>query len=243
VKKIRFIIVFFIFVGVGLKPALTLSQDPALLRFERIRSTPRIKSQLEKMVQDAVVVVFEGRAGLKPAPTILVDPFLRGPLPLFITARKGERVRGCMGSLEAKTSSLAEEIERNLKLAFTKDPRHPSIERSEIAGMEIFITVVGRPRPVQRWEDLSPARDGILIRSGMKEAVVLPGEAKTTRYLLAFAKAKAGIKRGESFQLYRVPSLTWSMVLRDDLFSPTPRPMGKEEANPPPPGATLPAMR
>jgi AMMECR1 domain-containing protein len=124
-----------------------------------------------------------------------------------------------MGSLEAKTSSLTQEIERDLKLAFTQDPRHPPVEKSEVAGMEIFLTAVGNPVALRGFEGLSPARDGILIRSGMKEAVVLLGEAKTTRYLLAFAKAKAGIKRGESFQIYRLPSLTLSFALDDEVFS------------------------
>jgi len=214
--KARFAIILILsLVGAGFKPARSSSQDVTLVRFEKIRSDPQLKSQLEGMVRRAVQSAFGDRAGLKPAPTEGIDPLLRDPFPAFITAKKGEKVRGCMGSLETRTSSLETEIQKNLKLAFTQDPRHPPIQKDELVGMEIFITAVGTPKAVQRLSQISPARDGLLIRSGNREAVVLPGEAKTTRYLLAFARAKAGIKRGVSYQVFQLPTATMSMMIND----------------------------
>jgi hypothetical protein len=76
--------------------------------------------------------------------------------------------------------------------------------------MEIYLTTAGTPQAVERFDALSPRHDAILLKSGAKEAVVLPGEARTLRYLLAFAKAKAGVKKGEPYVVYRLPVVVLS---------------------------------
>ena len=97
------------------------------------------------------------------------------------------------------------ETSANLKAAMTQDPRHRRVEKSELPGMEIYLTTAGTPQPVSRFDALSPVHDAILLKSGAREAVVLPGEARTLRYLLAFAKAKAGVRKGEPYQVFRLP--------------------------------------
>ncbi|MFO1520439.1 MAG: AMMECR1 domain-containing protein [bacterium] len=230
------LVLFILFLGV---PAF--ARDPALTPFEKIRSDPQLRAQLKEIITQAVVDFFDRQGG--PRPLQKTDPVFRQSIPLFVTAKKGEETRGCMGSLESKEASLAEEVRNKVKLAFSLDPRHKPIRREEAPGMEVFVTAVGEPKSVDRPEYLSPARDGILIRSGGKEAVVLPGEAKTLRYLLAFAKAKAGIGKGERYQLYRIPSVTVSVTLPVDLFGKAPTEGGRAKSNPPPPTSTSPAIR
>jgi len=193
--------------------ALLIISSPAraqaLQRFQTIRSDPRLQAQLAQIVDTAVRRALGKEAALPEG----LDPVFQRPMGVFVTAKRGDEVRGCMGSLQPKQGSLAEEIVKNLDLAFTRDPRHRPIRQEELPGMEIYLSAVGDPQPVFRWDALSPARDGILLKSGSKEAVVLPGEAKTLRYLLAFAKAKAGIRRGEAYQLYRLPAEVLSVAL------------------------------
>ncbi|MCC6273396.1 MAG: AMMECR1 domain-containing protein [Deltaproteobacteria bacterium] len=184
-----------------LSSAPSLGQEDPLSRFRAIRASPQLRAQLAAVVDVAVRRAF-GEAA--PLPEGLDAVFL-GPMGVFVTAKRGDEVRGCMGSLAPKKGSLAEEIAANLQLAFFRDPRHRSIRREELAGMKIFLSATGGPLAIERWGSVSPARDAILLKSGAKEAVVLPGEARTQRYLLAFAKAKAGIKKGEAFRLYRLP--------------------------------------
>ena len=176
---------------------------------DEIRRNPQWMAQVQEVILGAVENNF-GKA--QTLPQDLGSP-LQKPQALFVTAKKDGRVRGCMGTLQAKEASLAEEIVVNLQKAFSQDPRHHPIQKSETSGMEIFLTVVGKPIRVHRVDTLNPARDSVLIRHGNKTGVVLAGEAKTLRYLLAFAKAKAGIKKGEPYQVFRLPSQTLSWTL------------------------------
>jgi len=184
--------------------------------FRRFDQDPSLRSQLEVIVHAAVRKAFGEKASL---PEGLSPSFRTSLYPIFVTAKKGEEVRGCMGSLHPRQASLSEEIVYNLRLAFTRDLRHRPILPDEVDGMEIFLTAVGDPIPVKGWEEIVPVRDGVLFRSGEKEAVVLPGEAKTLRYLKAFARAKAGAKKEEAYQLFKLPTATVSVKLRPDVFS------------------------
>ncbi|HKY62490.1 MAG TPA: AMMECR1 domain-containing protein [bacterium] len=160
-----------------------------------------MKEQLAAIVEVAMRRAW-GESAAWPANA---EPLFDQPLGVFVTLKKDEEIRGCMGSLKPRKSSLREEIAANLKAAMTQDPRHRRVEKSELPGMEIYLTTAGTPQPVPRFDALSPVHDAILLKSGAREAVVLPGEARTLRYLLAFAKAKAGVRKGEPYQVFRLP--------------------------------------
>ena len=48
----------------------------------------------------------------------------------------------------------------------------------------------------------NPLIDGLLIQGANKSAVLLPGEISDPYYQLVKCKLKAGIQKGESYQLY-----------------------------------------
>ncbi|MFO1463326.1 MAG: AMMECR1 domain-containing protein [bacterium] len=191
-------------------PGPVFSQSEGLARFREIRSNPKLQAQLASLVDISIRRAFGEEV---PLPADL-DEVFQEPLGVFVTAKRGEEVRGCMGSLQPRQASLAEEIAVNLKLAFFRDPRHRPVLREELSGMQIYLTTAGTPSPVTKLGSLSPARDAILLKAGGKEAVVLPGEARTLRYLLAFAKAKAGVKKKESFTVYRFPVEILNVTLK-----------------------------
>ncbi|MGH7829555.1 MAG: AMMECR1 domain-containing protein [Candidatus Binatia bacterium] len=178
--------------------------DKTLESFRRLRSDPRAKTQLAA-IAEAALRLAQGEAASLPSDLL---PVFEKPLPIFITVETGGRVRGCMGSIKPMTNSLAEEIIATMRRALYQDPRHRPVTDGEIPQLKVYVTAVGRPQAVRRLNQLSPSRDGALLRSGDKEAIALPGEAKTLRYLLAFLKAKAGVKQGDPYQLYRLPSVT-----------------------------------
>lgn len=198
-------IIFLIFLGIVLTGAKVFSSAPSPLQeFRKIRSHPEMKKQLEEIVKVGILRAFGEKSDLPPD----LAPLFLKPLPVFVTFQKGDRVRGCMGVLNAQQGSLSDEIIAQVKKALSGDPRHYRISREELAEMKVFVTAVGNPVAVQGIQQISPARDAVYLRHGSKEAVVLPGEAKTQRYLLAFLKAKAGLKKGEAFRLYRLPAET-----------------------------------
>ncbi len=202
-KKLFLIILLF-----GISPNV-FPLEPPLTQFAKIRTDAQLQSQVRAIVRVGIDRAFGKNS---PLPELL-DPFFKKQIPIFVTVKKKDEVRGCMGSLKPKKSSLAEEIEQNLILAFSKDPRHRPIAETELNQLEIFITAVGTPLRITRVEEISPAHDGAMIRRGNKEAILLPGEAKTQRYLVAALRSKAGIKKNETFQLYRVPSVTFSVLV------------------------------
>lgn len=184
-------------------------QDGALDSLRAIRGDPALQAQLAEIVNAAAAQVFGNGHGLPKD----LNQLFEKPAAVFVTLRKGEEVRGCMGTLFAREGSFAGEIAANLRKALLFDPWHRPVARDEISGMEVFLTATGKREAVRSIGEVSPARDGVMIRQGSKEAVVLPGEAKTQRYLLAFLKAKAGIKGGP-FQLYRLKTETVSVILK-----------------------------
>lgn len=172
--------------------------------FKEIQRNENLQEEIRKIVLIAIKKTYGEKVELPKN----LSPFFKKRIPIFITAKKGDEIRGCMGSLKPQKSSLKEEIITNVSLAFTRDLRHKPIQKSELNGMEIYLTAIGNIRLIKSLDSISPIEDAVLIRSKNKEAVVLPGEAKTQRYLIAFLKAKAGIKQKEPFQLYKVETTT-----------------------------------
>lgn len=176
--------------------------------FDEISHHPQYRTQLQSLLEKAVAHNF-GRGGALPESHY---PFDR-PTGLFVTATREGRVLGCMGTLSPQYGTLTEEIFFNLQKAFSQDPRHRPITANQLEGLVIVLTAVGKPVPLGSLASVNPARDAILIKSGSREAVVLAGEARTLRYLLALAKSKAGIGKDETFQIFRLPARTLRIPL------------------------------
>jgi AMMECR1 domain-containing protein len=207
-KNLHFVIVMVLF---ALSPCTALSQrtEPSLETFRQIKLEPKLQQELQEIVRIGIQRAFGEKAQL-PAD---LSPLFEKPFAIFVTFEKEDLVRGCMGSLRPQRSILAEEILRNVELALRGDPRHEHVSQDEAKEMKVFVTAVGAPLAIRRWDTISPARDAVYLRHGSREAIVLPGEAKTQRYLLDLLKSKAGVKAGENFQLYRVPTVTVSLQL------------------------------
>ncbi|MDX1387213.1 MAG: AMMECR1 domain-containing protein, partial [bacterium] len=178
---------------------------------------PVYLKQMEDLVTRAARLHFNGDTEFSEK---LSGPFQR-PLGIFVTAKKAGKILGCMGNLHPQEENLAAEVITNLSKAFGQDPRHLPIEAHQVGGLEIFITWVGRPRAISRPETLNPFRDSIMVSQGRRRAIVLAGEAKTLRYQLALARAKAGIRTDQPYQIYRLTSKSLSVKIPED-FSPNP---------------------
>lgn len=80
-------------------------------------------------------------------------------------------------------------------------------------GLSIFITAVGSLIPVSHQQNLNPFRDGIYLKSGLKEALYLPGEARTLSYAIKQIRAKAGIGMKEKIQIFKFKTETVEVKL------------------------------
>jgi AmmeMemoRadiSam system protein A len=108
------------------------------------------------------------------------------PLPLreegssFVTITSQGRLRGCIGSLEAYRP-LAEDVRLHAAAAALKDPRFPPVREEELSGLQIEVSRLTRPVPLEYRDAndllsrLRPHQDGVILRdSSDRRATFLP---------------------------------------------------------------------
>jgi AmmeMemoRadiSam system protein A len=65
----------------------------------------------------------------------------------FVTLNHGEALRGCIGTLEARTS-LIESVAENAWAAAFRDPRFAALTESEVSYLSIHVSVLSPLQPV-----------------------------------------------------------------------------------------------
>ncbi len=109
----------------------------------------------------------------------LLTPNLREDGSSFVTLTMRGQLRGCIGSLEPY-QSLAEDVREHAAAAALQDPRFPPVEEAELNGIEIEVSRLTRPVPLE-YKDaddlltkLCPHVDGVILRDGFHRATFLP---------------------------------------------------------------------
>jgi AmmeMemoRadiSam system protein A len=115
-----------------------------------------------------------GAAELPEAPSPLLER--RGT---FVTLTKDGSLRGCIGHIAAM-EPLIEGVRRNAVNAAFEDPRFPPLSKEELDRIEIEVSVLTDPVPLEHGggrdllEKLHPGLDGVIIRKGGRQATFLP---------------------------------------------------------------------
>jgi len=124
---------------------------------------------------------------------------------VFVTFTKDGVVRGCMGTVFPKSAALKEEIIKSTILAASADTRYPRITMEEYPFIKYHISLVKNVKYVGTGRGLSvqnPKKFGLLVISGKRGGVLLPGEAKTAEWQVYECKRKAGIKQTAPVVMY-----------------------------------------
>ena len=98
----------------------------------------------------------------------------------FVTITLRAQLRGCIGSLEAY-QALAEDVRVHAMAAALKDPRFPPVREEELSEIQIEISRLSRPVPLE-YKDandllskLRPHVDGVILRDDTyRRATFLP---------------------------------------------------------------------
>lgn len=169
---------------------------------------------------DAAMLSVKSRAGLLDAArgaiserlgarheTAVIPDTAAAPLQThaasFVTLTSGGRLRGCVGSLEARRS-LASDVAENALGAGFRDPRFLPVKAGELPGIRIEVTVLSRASKIQfsceeeAISGIEPGRDGLILSAGGKRAAFLPKVWESLREPPAFLqelKRKAGLPR------------------------------------------------
>ena len=114
---------------------------------------------------------------------------------VFVSIYKAGELRGCMGTSQAVTENIAEEIVRNAIEACAYDPRFLPVEPQELYQLEISVDILGRPEYIENLSELDPYQYGIIVEKGVNRALLLPDlpGINTAEQQVEIAKEKAGI--------------------------------------------------
>ncbi len=124
---------------------------------------------------------------------------------VFVSIKKESRLRGCIGTIQAVHSSIAEEIIENAVSAATRDPRFSPIVPEELDKLAISVDVLGDTEKIDSPDMLDVKRYGVVVTKGYKRGLLLPNleGVDTVAEQIAIAKQKAGIGEQEKAGLER----------------------------------------
>ena len=125
---------------------------------------------------------------------------------VFVTIEKRGQIapRGCRGTLQPITSTLAQEIIRNTVAACTRDAQQPPLRKNELPNCLFSLTVVTRVQPISNLSQHDATRNGLIAQNGSRIGVVLPFEGRDARTQLSWARRKAGLRDHERAQLFEL---------------------------------------
>lgn len=169
-------------------------------------SRARIAAPAARIARQAVTTYL--KTGRAVADDKGLPEAFRRKAAVFVTISKDGRRRGCAGGFEPAAANLRDEIVLAAIRTATADTRYRAIRAGELDQLIFTVSIVGPLTPVSDPSRYPPAAYGLLARSGSRSGVILPGEAKTSRWGLSEAKRQAGIRPGEPCELYVFETVT-----------------------------------
>lgn len=138
-------------------------------------------------------------------PKDLSHDLLKERAGVFVSLKKEGRLRGCIGTICATKSTVAEEIIWNAVSAGARDPRFSPVKAEELYQLEYSVDVLGKTQKITSFEELDAKKYGIIVSRGGRRGLLLPNLSgvDTVEEQIEIAKQKAGIGEEESVQIER----------------------------------------
>ncbi len=139
------------------------------------------KREQEQLLDLAFQAVETAAAGSE-APSVdttTLPTRLGQPAATFVTLSLAGALRGCIGTTEIR-HPLAEDVVLRARAAATRDPRFPAVSPEEVPNLEIEISILTTPQPLQFANPgqllllLKAEKAGVVLKLGQKKATFLP---------------------------------------------------------------------
>lgn len=129
-------------------------------------------------------------------PTVADDEAVGG---LFVTLTRGGSLRGCIGTMHEQ-GSVVEALREMTVQAAGGDPRFMPVRESEVADLDISVSLLGTPQPVTDLSTIEIGRHGLILELDGQRGLFLPEVPveegwDLERYLQELC-AKAGLPPG-----------------------------------------------
>lgn len=140
-----------------------------------------------------------------PLPDDLPPELIEQQAGVFVSLKKGERLRGCIGTFLPNKDNIALEIIENAISSAIYDPRFSPVTFGEVASLSISVDVLTAPEEIKNNSQLNPKKYGVIVSSGNKKGLLLPDleGVDTIEQQIDIARQKAGIYVDEDFRIER----------------------------------------
>lgn len=190
---------------------------------EPISLKNRYNSEYRKILLDLAKASIE--QGLKTGTPISPDlsnlpSQLTKQRATFVTLEKNQQLRGCIGTLQA-TRLLAEDVTYNAFAAAFKDPRFPALKKQELDYLEIHISILSAPEPLNFSSEqgllaqLRPGIDGLILEAGSQRGTFLPTVWQSLpepEKFLKYLKKKAGLPENYWSDTLKIQRYTTELI-------------------------------
>jgi MEMO1 family protein len=171
-------------------------------------SAPKIAFDVQALGRHAIDTYLRTRRLIDPPQPIPSE--LQAPSAVFVTLRKDGELRGCVGSVRPTEATAAHELIRYAVASAVRDPRFDPVRLDEVKALTIKVQLLDPAEPVAGTSGLDPQTYGIIVRSGERQALLLPGieGIDTPEQQVLAACQKAGIDRFAPLALERFRTRT-----------------------------------
>ena len=120
----------------------------------------------------------DGNRTLPPA-DLPREGVLGRPSGVFVTLRRGGRLRGCIGLPEPELP-MVEACWQAAQQAALEDPRFPPVAPGELEDLDLEVSVLSPSTELGRIEDFEPGRHGAVLEAAGRRSLFLPEVAVET---------------------------------------------------------------
>ena len=131
--------------------------------------TDNEKQSLLRIARESIEAEVEGK---KPT-AVKRQGVLNEKRGAFVCLKKRNRLRGCIGFIEAKTP-LAKTVEEMSVAAAFRDPRFPPLRKEELKDVQLEISVLTPLRRIADVAEIEVGTHGLYIRKGGSAGLLLP---------------------------------------------------------------------
>lgn len=179
----------------------------------------RALAGLLDLARAAVIAAVRGYDLPDPA----AEPGWAVPADAFVTLRRRGRLRGCIGTLGAGWP-IGRSVVHAGEMAALDDPRFHPVGAEELAELDVEVSILTPPRPLEEPGDFVPGRDGIVVEARGRRGLLLPQVATEMGWgaaeMLAGACEKAGLRPdawldpGTRLDVFEVARIEGSLLAR-----------------------------
>ena len=129
------------------------------------------KKILLEAARNSIELLFKGEKVEEPDYTI--HPLLKSYAGAFVTLTEYGSLRGCIGYI-ISDQPLWQTVCEAAVQASQNDPRFPPVRRSEIKNLEIEISILSEPFPLNNYDEIEIGKHGLILNEKGRRGLLLP---------------------------------------------------------------------